>query len=45
LTKVTEAARTGKGNLLELSVEAAKARATLGEISFAIEKLPVDIKQ
>ncbi len=39
LTKVTEAARTGKGNLLELSVEAAKARATLGEISFAIEKV------
>ena len=39
LDKITEAARTGKGNLLELSVEAAKARATLGEISQAIEKV------
>jgi methylmalonyl-CoA mutase len=28
-----------KGNLLALSVEAAKARATLGEISYAIEKV------
>ncbi len=28
----------GKGNLLELAVEAAKKRATLGEISFAMEK-------
>lgn len=34
---MTEAARTGKGNLLELSVEAAKARATVGEISMALE--------
>jgi methylmalonyl-CoA mutase len=39
LDKITEAARSGKGNLLELSVEAAKARATLGEISQAIEKV------
>jgi methylmalonyl-CoA mutase len=30
--------RTGEGNLLELSVEAARLRATLGEISNAIEK-------
>ncbi len=37
LKKITEAAKTGKGNLLELSVEAAKNRATLGEISDAIE--------
>ncbi len=39
LTRITEAAQTGKGNLLELSVEAAKARASLGEISDAIEKV------
>ena len=39
LEALTEAARTGKGNLLELSVEAAKARATLGEISTALEKV------
>jgi methylmalonyl-CoA mutase len=39
LLKITEAARNGKGNLLELSVEAAKARATLGEISSAIEEV------
>jgi methylmalonyl-CoA mutase len=39
LDKITESARTGQGNLLELSVEAARLRATLGEISFAIEKV------
>jgi methylmalonyl-CoA mutase len=32
------AAATGQGNLLALAVEAAKARATLGEISDAMEK-------
>ena len=37
LNALTEAARTGKGNLLELAVEAAIERATLGEISDAIE--------
>lgn len=37
LKNLTECAKTGKGNLLELSVEAAKHRATLGEISSAIE--------
>ena len=36
---LTESARTGEGNLLELSVEAAKVRATLGEISDALEKV------
>lgn len=36
ITKITE---TGEGNLLEASIEAAKARATLGEISTAIEKV------
>jgi methylmalonyl-CoA mutase len=39
LDKITEAAKTGNANLLELSVEAAKLRATVGEISFAIEKV------
>lgn len=39
LKKITEAARSGKGNLLELSVEAAQNRATLGEISDAIENV------
>ncbi|MEM5015582.1 methylmalonyl-CoA mutase [Metabacillus indicus] len=38
LQALTEAVKTGEGNLLELSVEAARARATLGEISDAIEK-------
>lgn len=37
LKKLTEAAKSGKGNLLELSVEAAKLRATVGEISKALE--------
>jgi methylmalonyl-CoA mutase len=39
LDKITECAKTGEGNLLELSVEAAKKRATLGEISYACEKV------
>lgn len=38
LSLLTNAAETGMGNLLELAVEAARARATLGEISYAIEK-------
>ncbi|WLR49709.1 methylmalonyl-CoA mutase [Bacillus tianshenii] len=37
LAALTKAAETGEGNLLALSVEAARARATLGEISDAIE--------
>ncbi len=39
LDAITECAKTGKGNLLELAVEAAKVRATLGEISDACEKV------
>ena len=39
LKLLTESAKTGKGNLLELSVEAAKNRATVGEISFALEEV------
>jgi methylmalonyl-CoA mutase len=39
LDAITEAVRTGTGNLLELSVDAAMKRASLGEISFAVEKI------
>lgn len=39
LEKITQATTSGEGNLLELAVEAARVRATLGEISFAIEKV------
>jgi methylmalonyl-CoA mutase len=39
LDALTEAAKTGKGNLLELSIYAARVRASLGEISFALEKV------
>jgi methylmalonyl-CoA mutase len=38
LDAITESIKTGKGNLLELSIDAAKKRASLGEISYAIEK-------
>ena len=36
---LTEAVETGEGNLLALAVDAARARASLGEISYAIEKV------
>jgi methylmalonyl-CoA mutase len=39
LNALTEAAQTGKGNLLELAVTAAECRCTLGEISTALEKV------
>jgi methylmalonyl-CoA mutase len=39
LNKLTEAAESGRGNLLELAVEAASRRASLGEISYACEKV------
>ncbi|MBE2279934.1 MAG: methylmalonyl-CoA mutase [Ignavibacteriaceae bacterium] len=39
LESITKAIETGNGNLLELAVNAARVRATLGEISFAIEKV------
>ena len=38
LEAITIAAKTGEGNLLELAVEAARNRASLGEISMAMEK-------
>jgi len=39
LDRLTECARTGEGNLLELSIDAARKRASLGEISYALEKV------
>ena len=39
LNNLTEAAKSGQGNLLALAIEAARVRATLGEISFALEKV------
>jgi methylmalonyl-CoA mutase len=37
LAKLTECARTDDGNLLALAIDAARERATLGEISYALE--------
>ena len=39
LHALTAAAQSGEGNLLALSVEASRARATVGEISDALEKV------
>jgi len=39
LQKIVRAAASGEGNLLELAVEAARRRATLGEISDALESV------
>lgn len=39
LAAITKCVETGEGNLLELSVEAARVRASLGEISDACEKV------
>lgn len=39
LAKLTDAAKNGNDNLLSLAVEAAKYRATLGEISDALEEV------
>jgi methylmalonyl-CoA mutase len=39
LAGLTEIARSGEGNLLEAAVEAARARATVGEISEAMEQV------
>jgi methylmalonyl-CoA mutase len=38
LEAIYEAARSGEGNLLELAIQAARVRATLGEISYAMER-------
>ncbi len=39
LDALTRCVETGEGNLLELAVEAARVRASLGEISYACEKV------
>ena len=39
LDALTQAAETGQGNLLALSIDAARKRASLGEISSALEKI------
>ena len=39
LEKIKKAAEKNKGNLLELSIEASRARCTVGEISSAMEKV------
>jgi methylmalonyl-CoA mutase len=39
LDALTRCAETGEGNLLALSVKAAEARASLGEISYALERV------
>lgn len=39
LDAITKATEMGRGNLFELGIQAARAKATVGEISFAIEKV------
>jgi len=39
LNEITRAAENGKGNLLALSIEAMRVRATVGEVSAAMEKI------
>ncbi len=39
LDALAEAARSGEGNLLELSIQAMRLRATVGEVSDALEKI------
>ncbi len=39
LDAITKSIETGEGNLLDLSIKAAQVRASLGEISYAIEKV------
>jgi len=39
LNAITQSASSGEGNLLALAVDAARARASLGEISLAMEKV------
>ncbi len=39
LKALTASAKSGQGNLLELAIQAARERATLGEISMAIEEV------
>ncbi len=39
LSALTKCAETGEGNLLDLAIKAARVRASLGEISYSLEKI------
>ncbi len=39
LDRLTDAAKTGQGNVMALAIDAARAKATVGEISYAMEKV------
>ena len=39
MDNLTKAAETGEGNLLDLAIKAARAKASVGEISYALEKV------
>ncbi len=39
LAALTECARSGRGNLLDLSIQAVRLKASVGEISLALEKV------
>ena len=39
LARLTDVARTGQGNLLAAAIDAARAKATVGEISLALERV------
>ncbi|KAJ2556548.1 hypothetical protein EV175_001931 [Coemansia sp. RSA 1933] len=39
MDRITEATQSGTGNLLALAIDAARARCSVGEISYAIEKV------
>ena len=39
LDAITKATELGRGNLMELGIQAARAKATVGEISYAVEKV------
>ena len=41
LSNITKCCQSGDGNLLALSIEAARARCTVGEITDAMEKVTV----
>src|SRR5690606_35219624 len=41
LDAITKATELGRGNLMELGIAAARAKATVGEISYAVEKVVV----
>ena len=44
LKAITECCRSGDGNLLGLSIDAARARASVGEITDAMEEVKLSVK-